>query len=134
MVDQLITIREKQAEVYEEQLMLEVRVLCQFLPENFNLLQNFISPINSVSLNNEQKSIQLKNERIKIIKEAKRKWLHLYLWAHETKLQEYDLQYQEVLKQLETILSNNNINTDGVNLLNNINQYMSYRTNRMKQD
>ncbi|CAF4038986.1 unnamed protein product [Adineta steineri] len=134
IVDQLITIREKQAEVYEEQLMLEVRILCQFLPENFNLLQNFISPFDSVSLNNEQKSIQLKNERIKIIKEAKRKWLHLYLWAHETKLQEYDLQYQEVLKQLETILSNNNINTDGVNLFNNINQYMSYRTNRMKQD
>ncbi|CAF1196361.1 unnamed protein product [Adineta steineri] len=132
-VDQLLTIRLKQAEIYEEQLKLEMRILYQFLPENFNLLQSFISPITSVSLNNPQKSIQLKNERIKIIKEAKRKWLHLFLSAYEIKLQEYDLQYQEVLKQLESIISNNT-NIDGVTLLNKINQYMSYRTNRMKQD
>ncbi|CAF1297315.1 unnamed protein product [Adineta steineri] len=133
LLNQLITIRLKQAEIYEEQLKLEMRILYQFLPENFNLLQSFISPINSVSLNNEQKSIQLKNERIRIIKEAKRKWLHLFLSAYEIKLLEYDMQYQDVLKQLESILSNNT-SADNVVLLNTINEYISYHTNRMKQD
>ena len=41
--------------------MLEVRIHCKFLPENLNVLQNFISSITYVPLNNDQKSIEIKN-------------------------------------------------------------------------
>jgi hypothetical protein len=40
--NQLLSIRQKQAEIWEEQLMLEMRILCQFLSPNFDDLERFI--------------------------------------------------------------------------------------------
>jgi len=113
--------------------MLEIRILCKFLPPNFDHLQNFITPITYVPLNNEQKTIQLNNKRYKMIQEAKRTWLHIFLTVYEIKLQEYDQQYQEVLTQLKSLLLHNT-SVYGVSLFNQINQYIIYRTNQLKQD
>ena len=40
-----MNIREKQATIYEELLMLEMRVLYKFLPKNFDQLEEFIAPM-----------------------------------------------------------------------------------------
>ncbi|CAF4353147.1 unnamed protein product, partial [Rotaria magnacalcarata] len=53
--NQLITIREKQAEIWKEHLMLEIRIHCKFLPPNFDHLENFISSIDYLPLNNNTK-------------------------------------------------------------------------------
>ncbi|CAM4879883.1 unnamed protein product [Rotaria socialis] len=77
--NRLISIREKQAEIWNEQLMLEIRIHCKFLPQNFNHLEDFISSIGYLPSNNNAKTIEIKNKRFKIIQEAKRLWLNYFL-------------------------------------------------------
>jgi hypothetical protein len=113
--------------------MLETRVLHKFLPHNFDQLQNFISPITYVPLNNEQKTIQCNNKHYQIIQAAKRIWLDIFFSAHEIKLQKYDEQYQEVLLQLDSLLLSNT-RIDNRTLFNQINQYMTYRTKQLQKE
>jgi hypothetical protein len=132
-INRLITIRQKQTEIWEELLQLEMRILCKFLPSSFDHLQSFIAPITFTPVNNEQKVIQLKNEYYKIIQEAKRQWLHISLSVYIIKLQKYDQQYEQVIMQLESLLVNNT-SMNGTSVFNNIKQYMTYRTAQLKQD
>ncbi|CAF1513519.1 unnamed protein product, partial [Rotaria magnacalcarata] len=128
--NQLITIREKQAEIWKEQLMLEIRIHCKFLPPNFDHLENFISSIDYLPLNNNTKIIEIKNKRFKIIQETKRQWLNYFLNIYEIKIQEYEQQYQNEFIRLESLLSNNNDTT----MLNNIKEYINNRIQRLKRD
>ncbi|CAF2143501.1 unnamed protein product [Rotaria magnacalcarata] len=128
--NQLITIREKQAEIWKEHLMLEIRIHCKFLPPNFDHLENFISSIDYLPLNNNTKIIEIKNKRYKMIQETKRQWLNYFLNIHEIKIQEYEQQYQNEFIQLESLLSNNNDKT----MLNNIKEYINNRIQRLKRD
>ena len=109
-----------------------MRVLCKFLPPDFDHLQNVIAPITYVPLNNEHKTIELNNNRYKMIQDAKRQWLHISLSAYEIKLQEYNHQYEDIVLQLESLLLNNT-SLRGTSLLNDINRYVIYRTNELKQ-
>ncbi|CAF3410459.1 unnamed protein product [Rotaria socialis] len=109
-IDRLISIREKQAEIWKEQLMLEIRIHCKFLPQNFNHLEDFISSIGYLPLNNNAKVIEIKNKRFKIIQEAKRHWLNYFLNIYEIKIREYEQQYQNEFIKLESLFSNNNDN------------------------
>jgi hypothetical protein len=131
----LITIREEQAEIWKEQLMLETRIHCKFLPQNFDDLENFISSIDHLPLNNNQKAIEIKNKRYKIIQEAKRQWLNYFLNIYEIKIQEYEQQYQNEFIKVETFFSNNinNIIND-TTMLNNIKEHINNRINRLKKD
>jgi hypothetical protein len=70
--------------------MLETRIRCIFLPENLNDLQNFIASITYLPLNNDQKSIEIKNQSYKIIHEAKDRWLNHLLNAYEIKIKDYE--------------------------------------------
>ncbi|CAF0855175.1 unnamed protein product [Didymodactylos carnosus] len=70
-LNRLITTREKQAGTWKEQLILEIRIHCKFLTQNFDHLENFISPLTYLPLNNNQNSIEVKNKRYKIIHEGK---------------------------------------------------------------
>ena len=133
MINGLITIRQKQSEIWEEHVQLEMRILCRFLPHNYDQLQSFIAPVNYVPLNNEQKAIQLKNQCYKIIQEAKRQWLHISLSAYEIKLQEYGQQYQQILIHVECVLLDNT-SVHFASVFNCINRYMTHRTNQLKQD
>jgi hypothetical protein len=131
----LITIREKQAEIWKEQLMLEIRIHCKFLPQNFDDLEKFISSIHYLPLNNNAKAIEIKNKRYKIIQEAKRQWLNYFLNIYEIKIQEYEQQYQNEFIKLESFFSNNNINIiNDTIILNNIKEYINNRINRLKKD
>ncbi|CAM4969512.1 unnamed protein product [Rotaria socialis] len=132
-INQLLLIREKQGEIYEELLILEMRILCKFLPQNFDQLQYFIKPITYSPLNNNQKAVQVKNKCYKIIQEAKRLWLNILFNACEIKIQAYDSQYQNIFLQLESqSIVTNNVNDSSIS--NQIKEYLIYRTNKLKQD
>ena len=109
-----------------------MRILCQFLPPEFGHLERFISPIRCASLNSEPTRIHLQNERLRVIREAKRQWLHLFLSTYEIRLQEYDAQYRELLRQVE-YLATDNRSRNGVTLVDDINRYMVYHTNQLRQ-
>jgi t-SNARE complex subunit (syntaxin) len=90
-------------------------------------------------LNNNQKSIQIKNQRYKIIQEAKRTWLNIHLNAYIIKIQAYDQQYQNEFRQLESQIMNDNNrtttnDTNSSSLLNKIKDYLTNRTNRLKEE
>ncbi|CAF4078673.1 unnamed protein product, partial [Rotaria sordida] len=131
--NELITIRQKQAEIWQEQLMLEMRILCKFLPQNVNHLENFIAPIAYLPLNNNEKIVAVKNKHYKIIQEGKRIWLNYFLNIYEIKLQEYEEQYQNKFNKLESQLLDKSI-INGPTMLNTIKEYIEYRINKLKKD
>ncbi|CAF5174787.1 unnamed protein product, partial [Rotaria magnacalcarata] len=129
-INRLIAIREKQAEIWKEQIMLEIRIHCQFLPQNFDHMENFISPIDYLPLNNNAKAIEIKNKHFRIIQEAKRLWLNYSLNIYEIKIQEYEQQYQNEFIKFGSLFSNNNDKT----MLNNIKEHINNRIQRLKRD
>lgn len=122
--------------------MLEIRIHCKFLPQNFNGLENFIAPITYSPLNNHRKSIDVKNKRHTIIQEGKRIWLNYILDVYEIKIREYELQYQCEFIKLKSQLSNNNTHiipttvvADGCSsLFHHITEYLNYRINNVIHD
>jgi hypothetical protein len=132
-INKLITIRQQQGEIWKAFLMLEMRVLCKFLPQNFDHLENLIGSINYLPLNKNQHGIDIKNKRYKLIQEAKRTWLNISFNAYEYKLQKYEQLYENNFKHLETQLLNG-ATIDGSSIFNKIKEYITYRTNRLKQD
>ncbi|CAF4392485.1 unnamed protein product [Rotaria magnacalcarata] len=110
--------------------MLEIRIHCKFLPLNFDHLENFISCIDYLPLNNNAKAIEIKNKHYKIIQEAKRQWLNYFLNIYEIKIQEYEQQYQNEFIKLRSLFSNNNDKT----MLTNIKEHINNRINRLKKD
>ncbi|CAF4114993.1 unnamed protein product [Rotaria magnacalcarata] len=131
-INRLMSIREKQATIYEELLMLEMRVLYKFLPKNFDQLERFIAPMIYLPLNNDQKMIEVRNKRYKTIQEAKRIWLNVFLKSCEVQLQEYDQQYENEFLQLQSHL-HDNVNMNGSCVYEQIQQHMNYQTNKLKQ-
>ncbi|CAF4696475.1 unnamed protein product, partial [Rotaria sp. Silwood2] len=132
-MNELLTIREKQGEIYEELLKFEMRILSKFLPEEFDHLQYFIAPMTYTPLNDDQKAIELKNNHHKIIQEAKRQCLTIALQAYNIKLQDYEKQYENKFLQLESQLLFSTM-VDGSSIFNQIKEYMTYRTNELNQD
>ncbi|CAF4085834.1 unnamed protein product, partial [Adineta steineri] len=132
-IGQLITIREKQSEIWKEQLMLEIRIHCKFLPQNLDHVQNFMAPISYLPLNNEQKSIEVKNKHYKIIQEAKRTWLNYLLNAYEIKITEYELQYQNAYINLESYVLTN-MTTTSTSVLSQVQEYINCRISKLKND
>ena len=121
--------------IWEELLMLEQRILCDFLPLNFHQMENFTAPLSYSPLIQKQQISQFQNKHSKIIQEGKRKWLNLFLNVYEIQLQEYEQKYQSELQQLEQTQIRNQFTTvDSSTLLNNIKQYLIYQTNRFKED
>jgi hypothetical protein len=134
-LQRLIYIRQQEMKIWEELLMLEMRVLFNFLPLNFNQLENFIVPLSYSSIIKDQKAIQFNNKQYKIIQEGKRNWLNIFLNAYEIKLQEYERKYHNEFLQFEKYLLLNNTTTiDGSPILHKIKEYMTYQTNRLKLD
>ncbi|CAF1513853.1 unnamed protein product, partial [Rotaria magnacalcarata] len=131
-INRLMNTREKQATIYEELLMLEMRVLCKFLPKNFDQLEEFIAPMIYSPLNNDQKMIEVRNKRYKTIQEAKRIWLNVFLNSYEVQLQEYDQQYENEFLQLQSHLLDN-VNISGSCVYEQIQQHMNYQSNKLKQ-
>ncbi|CAF1571250.1 unnamed protein product, partial [Adineta steineri] len=64
-IDQLISIRQKQAQILEELLQLEMRILDKFLPPELDQQETIVALIAYIPLN---------NKRYKMIQDAKRQW------------------------------------------------------------
>ena len=133
IIGQLLSIRQKQVDLWKEFLMLKMRILCKFLPQNFDHLQQFISPIHYAPLNSDRKSTEIRNKHDKYIREAKRTWLNIYFNAYITKIQVYDRQYQNCFTQIESQIRNSsgNVITDNAKKLKD---YMIDQTNKLKEN
>ena len=66
-----MAIRDRQGNIYEEQLELEMRILHKFLPSNFDDLEDFLISDIYLPVIEDQTLIQLRNKRLNMIKEAK---------------------------------------------------------------
>ncbi|CAF1489078.1 unnamed protein product [Rotaria sordida] len=132
-LNQLMSIRNEQGKIWEEYLVLHMRILCNFLPLKFNELENFTSPTIYTPKIQNKLAIQVNNDRIKIIKETKRIWLNIAFYAYEVKLQEYDHQYQSIWFELKSRLFNDTT-VNGNVIFNHFNEYMTSQTNKLKSD
>ncbi|CAF4148154.1 unnamed protein product, partial [Rotaria sordida] len=131
--NQLIEIRNKQGAIWEELLILHMRVLCNFLPPKFTELEKFIAPNNYSPKIQNRIAIQVKNNHIKIIKEAKRIWLNIALRAYEITIQEYDHQYRSIWFELKSRLLNDTTVNGGV-IFNHFNEYITSQKTKLKND
>lgn len=114
---------------------LEMRVLCRLLPKNFDQLETFIGPIDHRPLNSDQKRIELRHKRYKIIQEAKRAWLNVLLNVYEHQIQRYDQQYHREYKELELhIRTSSSISTqhDPATRMKNIDDCLTDQIKRLK--
>lgn len=119
-------------------LKLEAQVSIEFLPKNFDHLENFIISDDLYSpVVKDHVIIEFTQNQYKIVQEAKRTWLNIFLDTYEIQYQDYEHQYREELKKFQLISSNNiqrNITTTTTTLFYSFITYMNYRTNRMKQE
>ena len=130
-IHRLMDLRQHQADIWKHLLILEMRILCKFLPDTCDHLEHCITPVVYMPLNTNQKAIDLKNQCYKIIREAKRTWLNHVLRAYESEIQEYEQLYQTEFKHLEASLSNPTT-TDNTSPLPPIKDYLVERTNQLR--
>ena len=133
MIDRLINLKDKQLQCYEDFLKLQTRISIEYLPQNFDQLENFLSSDLYFPIIKDHLAVEFKQKRYKIIQEAKRTWLNLYIQAYQIKIQEYEHQYQQDLNQFE-LKNINHMHINEKSLLDSFNDYIDYRINRIKQD
>jgi predicted DNA-binding protein YlxM (UPF0122 family) len=133
-IQQLINLRQQQLEVYEEVIMLNERVLHQFLPPNSDQLEEYIAqnyywpPIADHTLP------EMKTKRRKLLQQIKRTLLNMYMYAYRFKINDYQQQYEQLLDEIEFNFASNTIIINEQSLFNTIKVYMIHRTNRIKQE
>jgi hypothetical protein len=134
-MQQLIHIRQSQLETYEELFILKERILYQFLPANFDQLEQYITGEDLYwPLMDDQTLVEMKTKRRKILQEGKRTVLSIYMYAYRLKMNEYEQKYQQALNELELNFSCNTITTDGLTLFQAVKTYMIHRTDPIKQE
>ena len=88
-IQQLINLRQQQLEVFEEVIILNERILYQFLPSNFDQLEKYIvqdyywPPISDHTLP------EIKTKRRKLLRQIKRTVLNMYMYAYRFKINNY---------------------------------------------
>jgi hypothetical protein len=134
MIDRLVNLQQIQLDFMEEFCKLQTRVVMEFLPENFDELEYFIAPDLYIPFVKDDISVEFKQKRYKMIQEAKRLWLNMYIIdAYELILLAYKQHYQQILKQFE-INNLNHPHMNGITLVDAFITYMDHRINRMKQE
>ena len=112
--------------------MLEQRILAKILPENFDQLQLFItSDLVSPIIADDSSSVKYQLKYLKILQEAKRNWLEIYVWVYILKIQEYDRHSQQEFVRLEQCLSHSTEITD---ILQSVQAYMNHRKSRLQEE
>ncbi|CAF1389852.1 unnamed protein product [Adineta steineri] len=132
LVDELINLQQLQMQLMEEFVMLEQRIICKLLPQNFDSIDNLIKPHLYTPLIHDMTSIEFKIQQSKIIQQVKRTWLNIYFNAYEKKIQEYEAQYIEKLHNLQLRFECKN-NVNRIFHLNSIKTYLTNRKQRMIQ-
>ncbi|CAF5145296.1 unnamed protein product, partial [Rotaria sp. Silwood1] len=90
---------------------------------------NLYSPMIRDSL-----ALELKQQKYKIIQEAKRTWLTIYIHGYETKYEEYVHQYQETLKSFELQCSNHPSQSTETTRFQSFLLYINHWIHRLKQE
>ena len=115
--------------------MFEARILCQFLPKNFDDLDSFLGPTGIYSpLCEDHISVEFKRKRYKSLQETKRTWLQILVRAYELKNQEYAQQYQQELATLQLQLSTRTVDNERRSLIETVKAYMAHRKHRLVHD
>ncbi|CAF2764146.1 unnamed protein product [Rotaria sp. Silwood2] len=96
----------------------------RFLPKHFDLLEDFIAPDLYTPITRNSLAIEFKQQRYKMIQEAKRTWLNIFIRVHETKYRDYEDQYQRQLKQIALDSSTRA----------HLTTYINHRTHRVQQE
>lgn len=130
MMDQLISIRERQLQIFEDYLRFETRISMQCLPKVFKHIENSIQSIPYQSRFRNFLSIQYQQKRYKLIQEAKRNCLNIFLHAYEIQYQQHEHQYQQIFQEFE---SKNNTSSNEITLLECFLRYINCRIDRLKQ-
>lgn len=73
----------------------------------------------------------MKNKHYKLIQEAKRAWLSVYLCMYEHQIQIQQQQYEHIYKQIEMQLLTVTTN-DPSTLFNKIDEYLTYPRDQLK--
>lgn len=121
-----MNLHEAQLQCYEDLQKLETRISIDYLPQNFNKFESFIAFDSYLPLVKDSIAVEFKQKRYKIIQEAKRNWLNLYVDGYENKIQAYEYQYKEELYKLKS--------NETTLLFDSFTNYINHRTNRMKQE
>ena len=133
--DQLVHLQQVKLEVYEELIMLEERVLHQFLPPIFDHLEQYIAQdeLYSPSIA-DQTTAEMKTKHRKKLQQGKRAILNMYVYAYRFKMNDYEQQYQQALHEFELKFTGNTIIINEVTLFQALKTYMNHRTDRIKQE
>ncbi|CAF1545817.1 unnamed protein product, partial [Adineta ricciae] len=124
-IERLKNVRQMQLNVFEDLLKLETQVSMEYLPTNFNRIDNFIRPNLYSPIVQDQLAVELKQKQFKNIQEAKRAWLNIYIDIYEVQYQEYDQHYQKEFNQFQ-VISLNNGQKHGVDLFNSFMTYINH--------
>lgn len=114
-------------------LKFEVQICLENLPKHFDELENFILSPWYTSIVKDQQALDYEQKRYKIVQEAKRTWLNIYIHSYELQYQEYNYQYQMELDKLKSLFSLTST-TSQMNLFDTFQSYMNHRINRIKQE
>ena len=82
--------------IREDYLILQMQVFYTFLPKVFDQSEDFIGSIDYLPSSNNQCRIDMKNKHYKLIQEAKRAWLSIYLCMYEHQIQIQQQQHEYI--------------------------------------
>ncbi|CAF4469899.1 unnamed protein product, partial [Rotaria sp. Silwood2] len=127
---EIIQIRKEQLQVYEEFIMLEQRILHQFLPPNFDQFEKITAPDFYWPPIADRTVVDIRTKRRTILKRGKRNLLNLFYAAYEYKFNEYKQQYEQSLNAFELHCSTT-IQINGMSLIDYLKAFMLHHTNRI---
>ncbi|CAF5050322.1 unnamed protein product, partial [Rotaria sp. Silwood1] len=133
VLQQLIDLKRAQLEVYEEFIMLEQRILYQFLPPNFDQFEKITAPDFYWPPVADRTLVTIKRKRRTILKQGKRTLLNIFYVAYEYKIEEYEQQYQQGLKEFQSRFPNT-IQINELSLIDAFKAYIVLHTNRIIHD
>jgi hypothetical protein len=126
-------LRDKQLKTFEELMMFEQRILNHILPQDFDQMEHLIASDMYRPPINDSIAIAFNKKRSKILQEAKRTTLNMYVQAYQTKLQEFERQYRQELSRFKPDITND-AHTNKTCSKDSITVYVNHRTNRIKQE
>jgi hypothetical protein len=126
-------IRDKQLKTFEELVMFEQRILSHILPQDFDKMEYLIASDMYRPPINDSIAIAFNKKRSKILQEAKRTILNMFVHAYEMKIQEYEQQYRRELSAFTEYVTNDTLPI-GTCSQDTITVYINHRRNRIKQE
>lgn len=108
-------------------MILETRIFHNFLPEYCDYLEHFIRPFTYDQTMVDTKTfVYLRNQSVRIIKEAKRNWLSRTMHLYEQFIVQYEEKYHQELSGMSATMSKQ--------IFDDISSYLQNYTKEIKRD